>query len=282
MKKTICVLFVILYIGCNYAYSWNDDTTHPHITEEAIKYSSFDTYLKRILFLRTGVMTTFGGKDLLKWVLDGAREEDTPLCRAGNHFHNPDFFAAKDWQDSGLSDTWWPYMTGWCAFGPFPNDKITSNLTWATGFADRSGRLDLIALEDNKWDWFDARKYFYTYLTGMDSHLQGSLIAPDEASRNTNFALALQALGQAMHLLQDTAVPAHVRDDFSQGHLMIVPGREWPHKWVGNDFEKYVQWHNDRWWFFGTAPVGSGFNQMQLTDLWDTDQLTFGYAPSGL
>jgi hypothetical protein len=51
--------------------------------------------------------------------------------------------------------------------------------------------------------WDNARKYFYSALT-----------SPGKAIREDSYAKTFQAVGQVMHLLQDMAVPAHVRNDF--------------------------------------------------------------------
>lgn len=52
------------------------------------------------------------------------------------------------------------------------------------------------------WSWNDAREYYMKALT-----------SPTKTERDENWAKTFRALGQVMHLLQDSANPAHVRDD---------------------------------------------------------------------
>lgn len=53
-------------------------------------------------------------------------------------------------------------------------------------------------------DWDIARRAYFDALTKGTS-----------AERDQNLAKTFQALGQVVHLVQDLAVPAHVRDDFA-------------------------------------------------------------------
>lgn len=52
------------------------------------------------------------------------------------------------------------------------------------------------------WSWNDAREYYFKALT-----------SETKKERDENWAKTFRALGQVMHLLQDSANPAHVRDD---------------------------------------------------------------------
>ncbi|MFZ2631636.1 MAG: hypothetical protein WAZ60_20365 [Desulfosalsimonadaceae bacterium] len=70
-------------------------------------------------------------------------------------------------------------------------------------------------------------------------------------------------------MLQDMAVPAHVRNDFSPGHMVIFPEWASPKKWPGNPFEKYVQRNNGREWF-DSGPIKCALSNPRLTDFWDT------------
>jgi hypothetical protein len=54
----------------------------------------------------------------------------------------------------------------------------------------------------NEWSWPVARGYFYQALT-----------ASTAAEREQAYADTFRALGQIMHLVEDMAVPAHVRND---------------------------------------------------------------------
>lgn len=70
----------------------------------------------------------------------------------------------------------------------------------------------------NEWDWDSAKEYLYIYLTGKN--FKEDL---DDLSRQQSLANSMRSLGQVLHLLQDMAVPAHVRNDFSQGHTVFMP-----------------------------------------------------------
>lgn len=53
-----------------------------------------------------------------------------------------------------------------------------------------------------KWSWNDAREYYFKAIT-----------SPMKAERDENWSKTFRALGQVMHLIQDMASPAHVRND---------------------------------------------------------------------
>ena len=53
-----------------------------------------------------------------------------------------------------------------------------------------------------KFSWNDAREYYFKALT-----------SPTKTERDENWGKTFRALGQVMHLLQDSANPSHVRDD---------------------------------------------------------------------
>ena len=60
----------------------------------------------------------------------------------------------------------------------------------------------LLPMGEKEWSWNDAREYYFKALT-----------SPTKAERDENWGKTFRALGQIMHLLQDSANPAHVRDD---------------------------------------------------------------------
>ena len=279
MKKFILLILVIAILFPMKGYTWNDEITHPNITKKAVQFSNIDAYLQNDLgFIKSEDPnrpgTLFKGKYVTELIQKGSELEDDPMCRAGNHFHNP----LKDWGISGLTDTWWPvnlYCYGF-GFGQYPPDEISSNITWATGYLSLApvARDDAVR-EFNEWDWDSAREYFYTYLTGKD--YQGTVVASDGNARDEYMAKCFRAVGQVLHLIQDSAVPAHVRNDFSQGHTMVRPvSDEWPWKWIGNAFELYVKRNDSKPWF--DSAVGGDLNDPFLTKFWDTDQLDENYT----
>jgi hypothetical protein len=273
------LFFFILVIFNHRAFAWNDFTTHPHITLESTRNSSLNNFLSKQLGLSQGVVTKINGKPLSEWLRHGSKEEDSPACRASNHFHDP----YQPWQYGGLTDTHW-LVDLWCwglGLGQYPSDEIRSNLTWATGCLTENcygpGGVDTDGAAFNKYNWSSARQYFYTYLTGRND--KGIEVAPDQAGRNAYLVETLKSLGQVLHLLQDTAVPAHVRNDFSKGHTMISPGSGAPWTWIGNRFEKFVERNAGREWF-SLVPIGPKLDNLRLTRLWDTDQLTSTTVPA--
>jgi hypothetical protein len=80
-----------------------------------------------------------------------------------------------------------------------------SSLLWA-----QDGSYQERFYEGN-WSWSKAREHYYTALTGRD--FGGNALPADEVKRKEYFARTFRGLGHQMHLLQDTAVPDHVRND---------------------------------------------------------------------
>jgi hypothetical protein len=70
------------------------------------------------------------------------------------------------------------------------------------GLFDSAINWSLSSVGDQEWSWNDARDYYYKALT-----------SPTKAERDENWGKSFRALGQIMHLLQDSANPSHVRDD---------------------------------------------------------------------
>jgi hypothetical protein len=135
----------------------------------------FDDYLKKHLGVQEGVKTNFKRDSLnqpvFRWLSDGGEFEDSPSgCfphwRSRNHFHNPiDNTGFSGWWDTGI-------FSGMSA------------LNWIS--------QPINSQECGSYSWNDARQYYYAALTSSD-----------KATRETNFAQASRAVGQAMHLVQD-------------------------------------------------------------------------------
>ncbi len=70
------------------------------------------------------------------------------------------------------------------------------------GTFDSSINWSLRALGDQEWSWSDAREYYFKALT-----------SESKDDRDKYWGKTFRALGQVMHLLQDSANPSHVRDD---------------------------------------------------------------------
>ncbi len=230
-------------------YAFDNIKTHRELIEVAIKpeISSVDRFLVTFVGYSSGTRKVLDGKDIRgynrkytigKWLQEGATDEDIPtFCRASNHFHNPIFKSQQtfsfDWLESQMSDS----STVDAACG---TSHRYSNVTWATGFASPSiyigkrtsqdrGVLQGLYDAPQEMGWDNARSYFYD-----------ALISQAPATREEKLVKTFRAVGQVVHLLQDMAVPAHVRNDM-QSHLWNNLN---PLKW-GNPFEKYVVSHSD-------------------------------------
>ena len=85
-------------------------------------------------------------------------------------------------------------------FGHF-HDPI-SNAGLRPGPFDSSIKWSLQPMGEQKWSWNDAREYYSKALT-----------SETKAERDEQWGNTFRALGQIMHLIQDSANPAHVRND---------------------------------------------------------------------
>ncbi len=277
IMRALNVFFILALIlsGTN-AFAWNDgrELTHEIITEKAIKKSIIKNYLNNNLNL-TDIAVTIDGLQIEYWLRYGSKEEDSPLCRASNHFHDP----TKEWHESGLS-TLGPIVTFFCGVGlfggkEFPPSAIKSNIYFATGYLWPAPYGDNAVDNENEWDWENARNYYHIYLTGKD--LNGNETANTAEQREYYFGKSLQALGQVIHLLQDMSVPAHTRDDFQRiplkGHTEFhndikKPGTTYG---FGEKLEVFVveKSRNHQEWFEPESEMPDV--PYTLTDFWDTD-----------
>lgn len=85
----------------------------------------------------------------------------------------------------------------------FHNPILNSGLR----LSDSAIKWSLSGVGEQEWSWNDAREYYFKALT---SEAKGE--------RDENWGKTFRALGQVMHLLQDSANPAHVREDT---HLLL-------------------------------------------------------------
>lgn len=267
-------VIAILIICCMYVVSanaFNDTVTHRRLTEQAIKASNLNTYLAQFVGYSSGVKKILNGKDRIGnnknfevdvWFQEGSTDEDKlNSCRASSHFHNPIFISTdpniKDWDGSKMSDSL--VIDAWCMLAA----KRYSTVTFATGFRSPTGPY--IVRDGQGMGWDNARSYFYEALT-----------TTDPVAKEEKFIRTFRAVGMVMHLLQDMAVPAHVRNDMSS-HLVNKPWWDFS-RWASNPFEKYV-FNNDRHMnvIMSTTtdsdkPVFSA--PMRHTDFWDKDIYT--------
>jgi len=238
--------------------AYDNTITHRKITERAMPYSTLDNFLKQNLGIVSGFNEMINGQKIIGWLSNGSDYEDTPMCRASNHFHNP--LPLLTWSQSYVTDQpWW--IAAWCSdWTPY-----YSNITWATGYlspapvgAKASFTQDP---EHTPQNWDKARQYYYEALTGTNSR-----------SREISLGRTFLTVGQIMHLLEDMAVPAHTRNDFTS-HLIFRGDQLLPIQ----PFEYYVKAHPEL--VMGATPAFPSFENITLTNFWDTDRYN-GTNPS--
>lgn len=106
-KFPTCILCILVSIlaGSTVAEAFDDQSTHPQLTESAVKTSGLDLALKQQLGMADGIKaslrlspgTTISVLELLRV---GSTAEDSPACRASNHFHNP----LKSYPEAAVTD----------------------------------------------------------------------------------------------------------------------------------------------------------------------------------
>ncbi len=241
-KVLINSLLVTMSILCSSSnvLAWSDIITHRGLSEKAFEYS----------VLNQGYLKNIGFNEtteFLEWVKkqirDGATEEDAGNVFTAyyyNHFHNP---LALSWDQAGLS-TWYPGING------------MSSLLWAQDTT-------------NPWNWQKAREYYYSALTSQI-----------ETDRQANFTKTFKGVGHISHLIQDSAQPAHVRNDI---HPLDDRG-DWPQfeYWAKNSKNQTAVSS-----FMSNPVFPSVFlntlvgGYIPITQFWDTDQYNGSNPPSG-
>lgn len=186
-----------------------------------------------------------------EWMILGSQLEDAKDIDAGgyrqlNHFYDP-------FSKEGLSD--WPINGVISSGNPYYGQN---SLTWASFLNCHGIDVGIIVLPvpiavgfgtdtSNVWSFQNARSYEWCGLTN-----------PDPSLRSQNLANMFRAIGQVLHLLQDTTSPQHVRNE---QHLPYTPwsspienyGKK--HAAELNYTASMLDWRND------------GFTQ--LSDFWD-------------
>jgi|GEM_PF-2327159 len=265
-KRILFILSLVVNICCTSVYAFDDGDTHPRLTKKAIASSNLIGYLTANLGLNKGVDEIYSGQDrknvtqkysVMQWLQEGSTDEDHPLCRATNHFHNP--IHTGDWTQSKMSDS---VLVPIYSFIVNCGTKY-SNVTWATGFT--APIAGYTARDGQVMGWDNARTYLFEALTSKEP-----------AVREEKFVNTFKSVGMVVHLLQDVAVPAHVRNDM-QSHLLNSLTN--PSKWGSNPFEKYVSTHPSAI-SIDPNPFKPTFAlPLKLTDFWDNNSYT-GENPS--
>lgn len=129
---TLCVSLLML-IRIELAVCYDDQQTHPALTDKAILQSNLDIYLKQNFGNQfpDGFDTSINGNRVRNIVKDGSKLEDASpdvwKCRRSTHFHNP---LAPSWGSAGLSDIGETFCLEYEVDG---GPTRYSALTWATG-----------------------------------------------------------------------------------------------------------------------------------------------------
>ena len=273
---TILVIFGLIP---SWAFAFASKETHPVLTERAVEYTeNFDNFLKIQLGIDEGVKGMLNNStdtySITEWLREGSIEEDDPACRAASHFHDP----LRPWTESMLTDPLW-IVDRWCdATTPFRQKY--SNVSWATGFSDKDGHTMPHTVngrstpeKQNGRNWFVARALYYS-----------ALLEANAQKREAYFAETFRTLGYVLHLLEDMAVPAHTRNDFSEGHSKFIGCSKengcWPVSWIGNPFEGYVRDNFDEI-DDAISDISKPFTgEKKLTNFWDTDTHVSGTTPT--
>jgi len=172
-------VFILLLVFSANAYAWNDEETHPTISEFVTKR-----------FFGADFMADFvNGSQVKELIRAGSKLEDTGnvwqflsgTARSLNHFHNP---ARETLSEAGLTDIPWFMSPGmptplWAQDGNYQNDKPQGN-----------------------WSWQKVREHEYKYLTALSKDGEDEYLSK-----------MLKGLGYQMHLIQDMGQPNHVRND---------------------------------------------------------------------
>lgn len=262
MKALVVVtLLCCLTLISEPCYCFDHKQSHPDLTKKAIQASGLQTYLVNYLGYSSGIDTNIYGssrsmlfqyKKIHEWLQTGSTDEDAlSTCRASNHFHNP--IHTGDWTQSQQNDS--NFVDSFCG-----TSNRYSDVTLATGFTSPAPGGSKIAPIGQTNGWDNARQYFYNALTTTDTYSNSS-----GTSKDNLYALTFRSLGMIMHLLQDMAVPAHVRNDMTS-HLSVNRGVT---NFGKNAFEKYVKSNNKALSKTPIIPVLSPI--AKLTDFWDTN-----------
>lgn len=176
-------LFIIFqFAGIELAFGYNIPT-HKSITLKSAQLSTIEAYLQRNLSIGPYTLFYEGSLGFTKtatdWIIAGSSFEDNPPIIA----------------ETGLSDT--------VRFrNHFHNPLTNQGLSDGLDFFAKSAESWAIADSGNNWSWIRARQYLFDALTQSTKE-----------ARDDNFAKLFRSLGQVVHLIQDMAVPAHVRND---------------------------------------------------------------------
>lgn len=282
-QRKILLFFIIIFVFSSFqGFAWRDNT-HKRVTRRAAEFSQLgqgDLMLR--LNLDKGLEHERLNVQYQPWFEEeytgtvsgmmqyGAVREDTSISifggkvpiagrRFDNHFHNP----LQLWPWAGLDD--WVFLVM-----PVDGD---SSLLWAQNSGDN--RQEDYPAGDNSWR--QTRQHFY------DALITESAADDSSYDRSLRFIDMFYGLGHLMHLLEDKAVPEHVRNDAhtADSHHGAMAFEYWADANSGdngdiNTFSLSPVFPN----IDLNDPVNAGSDLVQITSLWDTDQYFNGVVPT--
>lgn len=265
MRRDLCFFLVVVgsLLTNHPASAFDEQVTHPALTRAITRSSSLDGVLRNEIGLRDGTATLVGiavssRQTISEWFQDGSRFEDDPPCRASHHFHNP----LKPFTTSGVTNQAFVVRLGCSNSGFLPP---RSSVTWGTGFTSPTVRGPATG---NPFDWDAARVAFLNGLT---------LETPD--AREAELARTFEALGHLLHLVQDLAVPAHVRNDFPAHEGFFPQPTLNVTRWFQEPFERFMRRNESLIAEAAAWAEKLDFVGQLVTRFWDTDRYT-GATPT--
>lgn len=250
-KKLLLIVLITIFSSITISNAYDTDNVHPLINDNALLQSNVNNYFKTQLGFFNGIKEVFKNKRITEWIKEGAKLEDETICRSRSHFHDP----LKSWDSAGLNNV---AVNTYC-FSKGEDFSVDSSIIWAQ---KQPGLL----FTKNYWSWPKAREYHYKALT-----------ASDKATRELFFAQTFRSLGQVMHLIADSSVPAHVRNDIHVFPLTlpiigIEVGKQTYESWSKKNARNlnYAGMIIDQSIF--SQAVSNSLAPVEISALWDQDK----------
>ena len=147
------------------AHAFDDEITHPLLTQRAAIGSKLDDILKNTMGIANGINATLTDPSfpsspksyrIFEWLTIGSTREDADaFCRPSNHFHNP----LQLYPSAGMTDVD-GYIQAAC--GGTPYNRRLSSAIWGTRFTTPTTKGEPTG---NTADWEAARQAFREAMT---------------------------------------------------------------------------------------------------------------------